>query len=639
MIRRGFPRAVAVALATLLSTGCTKKSGNPDDALVAAGKATFEKVCIACHTVGEGKRIGPDLKDVHQRRSPEWLVKWLSDPIGMTQTDPTAKKLLEEFNKIPMPNPNLSEQQIKEVLAYVRNKSAAPAVAKAPEAPIKLSDVDFERAKGIFFNRCAGCHGTLRKGATGPNLEPKVTVPLGEAGLKAILTNGTPRGMPAWGRLGILNTEEIDLLSKYLRLPPPKAPELPMEKIRESWTLKVPPAARPQAPQTKRNWQNYFGVVLRDAGQVAIIDGDTKEKVAIIDTGFAVHILRSSSSGRYFYAVGRDGKVTMIDLWPETPQIVAQVKGCYDARSVDGSKYKGYEDKLVIEGCYWPPQYVIYDGQTLEPKHLADVRGSTCDTGEPLEEVRVAAIVASHFDPYWVVTMKESGHVGLVDYSKPGFPMVAKIPAERFLHDGGWDKTQRYFLVAANMRNKMAVIDVKEKKLVTTFETGNKPHPGRGANWQDPKYGWVNGTTHIGEGKLAVYGADPKNHPEYAWKVVREVPVPGTGSLFVKTHEGSPWVWLDTPLSNEDQQTRQICVYSKEKGDIEKCWQPTERGRTVHFEYNKAGDEVWVSVWDQKGQLIVYDDKTLREKQRITGDWLRTPTGKFNVYNTAHDVY
>ncbi|MCP4223851.1 MAG: hypothetical protein GY773_10955, partial [Actinomycetia bacterium] len=162
--------------------------------------------------------------------------------------------------------------------------------------------------------------------------------------------------------------------------------------------------------------------------------------------------------------------------------------------SVDASKYKGYEDQLVIEGCYWPPQYVIFDGQTLEPLKVESVLGPTYDTNEPLEEVRVASIVASHFDPLWVVSLKESGFVGLVDYSQPDFPMVAKIPSERFLHDGGFDHNGRYFMVAANMRDQMVVVDLKTKEMVTKFKTGIKPHPGRGANWQDPEYGWVNAT-------------------------------------------------------------------------------------------------------------------------------------------------
>jgi nitrite reductase (NO-forming)/hydroxylamine reductase len=445
--------------------------------------------------------------------------------------------------------------------------------------------------------------------------------------------------MPPWGELGVLTEEEIDIMARYVQLPPPNPPQKPLEEIRESWDLRVPVADRPTTPETRRNWQNYVGVILRDAGQVAILDGDSYELVEIIETGFAVHILRSSSSGRYYYAIGRDGRVTLIDLWSEEPTLVAQVQGCFDARSVDGSKYEGYEDRYLIEGCYWPPQYIVYDGLTLEPLSVTSVEGSTFDTNEPLEEVRVASIVASHFDPVWVLALKESGHVGIVDYSQDGFPMVSRIPAERFLHDGGWDHTGRYFLVAANMRNKMVVVDVQRQELVSTFETGIRPHPGRGANWEDPEYGWVNATTHLGQGLFAVYGADPQAHPEHAWQVVRQVPIDGTGSLFIKTHPNSPWVWMDMALNNDPDGARTICVYSKQEGSMHRCWKAADRGRVVHFEYNRDGTDVWVSVWDAEGEIIIYDDATLREKERITGDWLVTPTGKFNVYNTAQDIY
>ncbi len=59
-------------------------------------------------------------------------------------------------------------------------------------------------------------------------------------------------------------------------------------------------------------------------------------------------------------------------------------------------------------------------------------------------------------------------------------------------------------------------------------------------------------------------------------------------------------------------------------------------------EYNKAGDEVWFSVWnskDQKSAIVVIDDKTRRLKKVIKDKRLITPTGKFNVYNTRNDVY
>ena len=638
---------VAAAMAPLAAShGCRRRQSvvrasrgaSGLSAQAVAGERIFQQRCVACHTVGQGRRLGPDLKDVHQRRDAAWLTRWMADPIGMGRTDPIGQRLVHENNNLPMPPPGLSAAEVEQVLTYVREQGPrAVAVAAAPLVP--LNPQELERSRQVYFNRCAGCHGTMRAGATGPNIQETRSRELTTDGLVAILTNGTPRGMPAWGRAGIMTSDEIALMARYLQQPAPAAPRRPMEEIRASWQLRVPVAQRTAHAPTSRNWENYFGVVLRDAGKVAIIDGDTHQMVTVLDTGFAVHILRSSSTGRYFYAVGRDGRVTLIDLWGETPSIVATVQGCFDARSVEASKAHGFEDRYIIEGCYWPPQYVVYDGLTLEPQRLVPVNSNTFDTNEPLQEVRVASIVPSRFEPLWVITLKESGYVGLVDYSNDRFAMTSRIGVERFLHDGGWDHTGRYFMVAANMRNRMGIVDVQQHRLVTTFETGVKPHPGRGANWEDPQYGWVNATGHIGEGRFVVYGADPEAHPEHAWHIVRNIPLQSTGSLFVKTHPSSPWVWIDSPLSNDENATREVCVYSKQAGVIHRCWRVAEHGRGVHFEYNRQGTEVWVSLWDQQGEIIVYNDRTLEEVTRIRGDWLVTPTGKFNVYNTAHDVY
>jgi nitrite reductase (NO-forming) / hydroxylamine reductase len=625
----------------LAACGFDSSDRRGDDLALAAhpGQALFERNCLACHSIGEGDRIGPDLKDIHARRDEDWLIRWIDDPVTMAQEDPLGQQLLAEWNNVPMQPSGLSRSEIADVLDYIRAASEGrTGQAAVANGSYELGAAEFAAARDIYFDRCAGCHGTLRSGATGPNIEPALTRQRGTPALLATLRHGLPGGMPAWGDAGILGEDEIVLMAKYVQLDPPEPPLRPLAAVRESWSLAVPVAQRPTAPLTRRNWENFFGVILRDAGKVAIIDGDTKELVKIIDTGFAVHILRSSSSGRYYYAVGRDGRISLIDLWSREPTLVAQVQGCVDARSVDGSKYQGYEDRYLIEGCYWPPQYVVYDGLTLEPLRTHDVAGTSI-TGEPLREVRIAAMVASHDAPVWVMGLKESGHVAIVDYSKPDFPLVARIPAELFLHDGGWDRTGRYFLIAANMSNRMVVVDVREQKLVTTFETGNKPHPGRGANWEDPHYGWVNATVHIGEPLLAVYGADPANRPEHAWQVVRRVALPSAGSLFLKTHPNSPWVWMDMTMSNSPEQARTVCVYSKSAGRLDKCWPIAEHGSAVHFEYNRDGTEVWASVWDRRGELVIYDDRTLAEKQRIRADWLVTPTGKFNVYNTAHDVY
>jgi len=506
-----------------------------------------------------------------------------------------------------------------------------------------LSDEEFAKGKFIYFDRCSGCHGTLRKGATGPNIsdEKMITKTLEE--LEETIYEGTDAGMPGWGRTGELTQAESQLMAKFVQLPAPIPPEMGLKEMKETHKLHVPVDQRPSKPQHKRNIDNLFGTILRDVGKGAIIDGDKHELVEVVNTGFAVHIFRASATGRYFYTIGRDGKVSLIDLFEKKPKVVAEARVCLDARSVDVSKYKGpkgdFVDKYAVVGCYWPPQMVVLDGQTLEPLKVISTRSNTYDTNEYHPEPRVATIVASHTAPEWVVAIKETGLVWLVDYSDLKNLTMTQIEAERFLHDGGFDATGRYFLIAANMRDQMVVVDTKSRKFVTKFETGVKPHPGRGANWVDPEYGPVSATTHLGEGMITVYGSDPENHPEHAWKVLRQKETAGPG-LFLKTHPESNHVWTDATLSKDEGANQKICVFNKDKFDEgANCWQATQHGKIVHFEYNKAGNEVWASVWDKKGEIIVYDDKTLKEKKRIKGDWLVTPTGKWNVYNTVHDVY
>ncbi len=506
------------------------------------------------------------------------------------------------------------------------------AAAKLQPVPA-ISEADNTKAKQIYFDRCSGCHGALRVGATGPNITPAKTRVKTLAELEKILHEGTEGGMPGWGKDGFLTREETQLMAKFVQIEVPEPPEWGMKAMKKSWKVHVPVKDRPTSAPEGKNWQNYFGVVMRDAGKVAVVDGDTKEVLSVIPSGFATHILRSSASGRYLYGIGRDGKATMMDMWADPPNLVAEIKTGVDARSIDTSKFKGFEDKYVVVGDYWPPHYVILDGDTLKPMKVVGTRGYTYDTNEYRDETRVAAIVASHHAPEWILNLKETGVVLLVDYSKmeDNVVMETMINAERFLHDGGWDSTKRYFLVAANARDTISVIDTVERKLVANIITGTKPHPGRGANWVDPKYGRVWATVHLGEGLVSIISTDPSK--EYAWEVVREWKL-GGNSLFIKTHPKSTHVYCDNTINKNKSNV--LTVFDINKPEAK----PTEitfKKKVVHMEYNKKGDEVWVSLWDKDGEVVVLDDKTLKEKTRITG--LDNPTGKFNVYNTTHDIY
>ncbi len=526
-------------------------------------------------------------------------------------------------------------------------KEASHEETPKKDKTITLTDAEMEQGSAIFFDRCAGCHGSSRKGATGPHLLPIApegnkspgTTVLGEAGLRAFIENGTPGGMPEWK--GILTDDEITLMTKFLQVEPPAIPPFGLDEMTGSWNLIIPVADRPKKPEHKRNIDNYFGVIMRDAGKVAIIDGDTKKELAVLKTGFAVHILRTSASGRYIYSVGRDGKITMIDTYFETPTIVAEVKGGFDSRSVEVSKYKGYEDKYLVFGGYSPSHIAIFDAQTLEPISVTPTAGNACDGDkEFIEEARVASIVASHTDPVWICNIKERGVVAIVDYTDPKSPKITEIETARFLHDGGFDATGHYFLVAANASNKIVVIDVPNKKLVNIIETGIEPHPGRGTNIKNDLGSlWV--TSHLGENKLSFIKTDKG---EGQWTVVKEVKASGSGggALFVKSHPKSKHLWVDRTL-NPDVALNSSCdVFNTETLELEKTITMPEGvdGRMVHFEYNKAGDEVWISVFmGKEAGILIYDDKTLELKEIIKGDWVQNPTGKFNVYNTTHDVY
>ncbi len=523
----------------------------------------------------------------------------------------------------------------------------APGVVEGVPA---MNAEEFNRAKDIYFQRCAGCHGVLRNGATGKALTTDITRELGYDYLHAFINYGSPAGMPNWGTSGDMTEGDIDLMARYLLNEPPEPPEFGMPEMQATWTVHVAPEDRPTEPMNDLDLDNLFSVTLRDSGQVALIDGGTYEIITILETGYAVHISRLSASGRYLFVIGRDAKINLIDLWMETPATVAEIKVGIEARSVETSKMEGFEDQYAIAGSYWPPQYVIMDGDTLEPLKIVSTRGMIYDSQEYHPEPRVASIVASHKHPEFVVNIKETGHIHMVNYEDIKNLKVTAIEAERFLHDGGFDSTGRYFLVAANARDRVAVVDTEEGELVSLIDTGVKPHPGRGANFEHPEFGPVWATSHLGDETIALIGTDPEGHPDQAWTVVQTLEGQGGGSLFIKTHPNSRNLWVDTPLNPEPELASSVAVFDLDNLDAGYEVVPVGElsgitegvRRVVQGEYNKEGTEVWFSVWnakDQESALVIIDDATREVKHVIKDERLITPTGKFNVYNTRNDVY
>ena len=522
------------------------------------------------------------------------------------------------------------------------------ASATASAAQPTMSEADFEATKTLYFQRCAGCHGVLRKGATGKNLEPKNTMKIGQKNLERIITEGTDGGMNPFS--DIFTPDQISKLATYIQITPPVPPEMSLAQMKAATKVLVDPKDYPTKPMHGRNWENFFIVIERDVGKIAIVDGDKHEIVAHVNTGYAVHVLKATEHhkyekpvggvpGRFWFIMGRDGKMSKVDLW-QTPDkmLVAYTKIGYDARDVAVSG----DGKLAIGGAYWPPHAVVVDAQTMMPLKVISTRGTNVD-GNYVNESRVAAVYTTPNASSFLISAKELGKMIQVDYTDLNNLKMVQIDSAKFLHDGFFDPTGRYFQIAANASNKMVVVDTEKQKLAAMINVGKKPHPGPGANWVDPKCGPVGGTVYLGEGKITAWGNDPKGHPDQAWKVCYNVTLDG-GGVFLRTHPKSDYVIADQTKSPDEEVRQAIQVLSKKERKLVKTLYPTDKPgyAAVHIEFNADGSEFWVSVWNRKtpkkpdGEIVIYDTKTLKEKARIKG--LYTPTGKFNVYNRTNHV-
>lgn len=90
-----------------------------DAALAAEGEAKFNAICTACHQI-EQRMIGPAMKGIYERRSPEWVMNMILNPDGMLKEDPIAMALYEEYNGMVMLNQNLTEDEARALAEYLR---------------------------------------------------------------------------------------------------------------------------------------------------------------------------------------------------------------------------------------------------------------------------------------------------------------------------------------------------------------------------------------------------------------------------------------------------------------------------------------------------------------------------------------
>ncbi len=122
-------RGVLLPLALLFILPFAVSAADPD------GASLFKANCAACHSVGKGKLVGPDLKDIQKRQSEDWLLKWIKSSASLRKSgDAYANEIFGQYN-IEMPDQSLSPSEIKAVLGYIKSegdKASAPASVSTP---------------------------------------------------------------------------------------------------------------------------------------------------------------------------------------------------------------------------------------------------------------------------------------------------------------------------------------------------------------------------------------------------------------------------------------------------------------------------------------------------------------------------
>jgi len=196
----------------------------------AAGQQVFQNNCAACHTVGKGALVGPDLKGVTTRRPHEWLEQWISAPDAMlAKKDPYATNLLHQFHDVEMPNLGLSAADVDAVIAYLATGGAGGSAASATEAasaPAVLGNA--EAGKELFTGvkryanggpPCMACHsaggiGSLGGGQLAPDLTSVVSRFGGASAVDAFVAGTpTPTMKAVWSKQPLTPQERANVVA------------------------------------------------------------------------------------------------------------------------------------------------------------------------------------------------------------------------------------------------------------------------------------------------------------------------------------------------------------------------------------------------------------------------------------------
>jgi len=199
------------------------------------GQSLFQATCSACHSIGKGRLVGPDLKGISERRSKTWAVNFIRSSQTMIKSgDPEAVAVYTEHNKILMPDVNLSDAQIADILAFIESAGSGAAQptssVPAPDMLANATQSNIDSGADLFSGKtrlhnngpsCAACHKVKDNRIFSSGLLAKeLTLSwenMGSAGVAAIIKNPPFPAMKAAYLDYPMTDEEALSLTAYLR--------------------------------------------------------------------------------------------------------------------------------------------------------------------------------------------------------------------------------------------------------------------------------------------------------------------------------------------------------------------------------------------------------------------------------------
>lgn len=230
--------SIAVLAAAAGLASALPATADPAGTDVDTGRRVFQEKCAACHTVGRGDLVGPDLKDVTAQRPRDWLERWIAAPDEMlAKRDPVATALLHRFREIPMPNLHLDAAEVTAVLAFLATNAAGtpPAASGAPAAMAGNAEMGKELFTGAARFRnggppCMACHsvagiGALGGGQLGPDLTTVAERFGGAAALSVFVgSSPTPTMNAIWQKAPLTPRERADVVAFLAQAPASRRP-------------------------------------------------------------------------------------------------------------------------------------------------------------------------------------------------------------------------------------------------------------------------------------------------------------------------------------------------------------------------------------------------------------------------------